>query len=192
MIDGATLETYQNYVKLFKDYGFTVYENGQNVYAFQYINHVLCMIQTQYTQIVLTKTPIVFSFVGTMNNWDEKNTDYEFETAITEDIGLNESFLIFTYDITFNENDSFKVVINHDWAKGEFSYNQLSTEPEEHGGKIDETPYYSYFESEGEYHNIKVLHAGTYRVKLYAMMGPGDYDYQGVHADRIRLVLLED
>ena len=192
MIDGATLETYQNYVKLFKDYGFTVYENGQNVYAFQYINHVLCMIQTQYTQIVLTKTPIVFSFVGTMNNWDEKNTDYEFETATTEDIGLNESFLIFTYDITFNENDSFKVVINHDWSKGEFSYNQLSTEPEEHGGKIDETPYYSYFESEGEYHNIKVLHAGTYRVKLYAMMGPGDYDYQGVHADRIRLVLLED
>jgi hypothetical protein len=150
------------------------------------------MIQNQYKQIVLTKTPIVFSFVGIMNNWDEKNTDYEFETATTEYIGLNESFLIFTYDITFKENDSFKVVINHDWAKGEFSYNQLSTEPEEHGGKIDETPYYSYFESEGEYHNIKVLHAGTYRVKLYAMMGPGDYDYQGVHADRIRLVLLED
>ena len=34
----------------------------------------------------------------------------------------------------------------------------------------------SYFESEGEYSNIKVLHAGTYRVTLYVEFFTSDYD----------------
>ena len=193
-IDNAALSVYQDYVASFANAGFNVYEMGDNVAAYQYVDKTLCRIQTRYTSIILTKTPIVFSFVGSMNDWVEANTDYEFVNAINNTYdGYEISPVVFTYDITFNEGDSFKIMINHSWSDGEFSFNQANFDPDTQDGMpIDESNISSYFESEGQYFNIKVLHAGTYRVTLYVEFFTSDYDYETYRADKIKFKLLSE
>ena len=188
LIDDAKEKVYKDYIKSFEDKGFTVYEAYDEVIAFKYIDGILYKIQTQNTSLIFTKTPLVLSFVGSMNGWNVENKDYEFD-AIAED-----NIIKFTYDITLNENDTFKVVFNHDWAVGEYNYNNINFDNSDpHTGKpIDDVNYHLYFESESEYNNIKALKTAKFRVTLTLQMNFSGYEYETVSPEYIKFKLLQE
>jgi hypothetical protein len=102
----------------------------------------------------------VFSFVGVGGNWDISNTDYVFTDY--HPFEIEGGYRSFKKTMTFSDNETFKIICNHDWAQGEFNFSHIDFfDPSGENEKLNAN-----FEPESEYQNIKVLEGGTYEVTI--------------------------
>ncbi len=168
-----TYETSDNiasYIKSFKDYGFEIVNSYVSVSAIKYDSGIIYSVsQSSETYILVNVTPIVISYVGTQNNADVTNTEFDFsEFKLVEDD--NELKFSLEREIEFVDYDTFKLVVNRDYNNGEYNYNNLVLHDET--GKT--LPFYDNFECEKVYRAITVKSAATYTLTAtFTLVGQG-------------------
>lgn len=178
-IPEATTENIREYIRSLSSYGFSILEDDYSIRALQYLDRKMYSVYSENGHLVrVNVTPMVFSFVGLGDNWDQYNEEHVFiDFVINEKAIQDENKLSFVYKYRFNNEESFKVILNHDWAQGSYGYEQL-----EMGDKPDEN-----LRSQGEYQNIQVVEGKAYNVIITFALGDGGTLNGFVHLIKIQL-----
>ena len=181
-IPEATTENIREYIRSLSSYGFSILEDEYSIAALQYIDRKIYRVYSEIGHLIrVNVTPVVFSFVGLNDNWDQYNEDHVFTSLVVNDKAFrDEDKLTFVYKYRFSDEEAFKVILNHDWAQGSYGYERL-----EMGDKPDEN-----LQSQGEYQNIQVVRAKAYDVTI--SFGIGDDGTINGHVNLFRIQLTND
>ena len=162
VIPGASRSEYVAYINSYTSKGFSIENIYEGIRAYKYEDGILYSItfSNYWDGVTVYKTPLVFSFVGIGGNWDISNTDYVFTEY--HPFEIEGGYRSFKKTMTFSDNETFKIICNHDWAQGEFNFSHIDFfDPSGENEKLNAN-----FEPESEYQNIKVLEGGTYEVTI--------------------------
>ena len=162
VIPGASQSEYVAYINSYTSKGFSIENIHEGIRAYKYEDGILYSItfSNYWDGVTVYKTPLVFSFVGVGGNWDISNTDYVFTEY--HPFEMEGGYRSFKKTMTFSDNETFKIICNHDWAQGEFNFSHIDFfDPSGENEKLNAN-----FQPESEYQNIKVLEGGTYEVTI--------------------------